>query len=411
MANLILNSKGKVLLEVNGDDQGIVISETHGFKSDIAAQVLENGLEYKDHVVEKPDELSITLYVSNSNSEVLLIVFKSLRNICKSREVLTVITSLDVYENVILTDVSVPVSAPFKNASSISLTFEPLNISKEKAFSTNKSKRKGVKGGSNGNPEREKPESDEIPSIPGIPATPADSASGAPDVGSSDENFSVSPSELKNALLYYNSSSKSIDLTKVPFSLKKIANAENIFLNAVFKTEQSESETVDSNLASEVFSNLNVVSGFPSPVGSSFSVSIGDLTVSGRFGFDSVANSWKMALHNISDNTDVSEGMSVVMGEDIFSGLNLADKLGLEYVSCYVVGSDSVSNYGLTSEQSVYCFDVSEITGVSSSGIIFVLDKDVSDKFAKSLQTGYNDFDLKYDFDSLDYSESVSPGE
>ena len=110
-------------------EDAIVLSETHGSSNQICSQTLEDGREYRDHVVNEPDSLSVEIHVPNVSSKTLYpisYVYKTLKELCRGRRLLKVTTFLEEYDNYVIQDVSTPISSPYKGMSTVTVKFAPL---------------------------------------------------------------------------------------------------------------------------------------------------------------------------------------------------------------------------------------------------------------------------------------------
>lgn len=130
--NFIIDKEnGKEYIPFSDTSDAIVLSETHNSSNQICSQTLEDGREYRDHVVNEPDSLSVELHIPNvsiSNKTIYPIsqIYKTLKELCRRRKLLKVTTFLEEYDNQIIQEVSTPITSPYKGMSTISVKFAPL---------------------------------------------------------------------------------------------------------------------------------------------------------------------------------------------------------------------------------------------------------------------------------------------
>lgn len=92
------------------------LSEVHRFMADITENPVEDGTVFSDHVVLQPVVLEMEGRISDATQSLLSFrgpgnsadAFKALVTLQKSRETFTVITGINVYENMLFEDLSVP---------------------------------------------------------------------------------------------------------------------------------------------------------------------------------------------------------------------------------------------------------------------------------------------------------------
>ena len=123
----IVGNKGTTI-EINGDAQPIVTGETHNMGNEVCSQTLEDGRAYIDHIVCNPDKLTLVLHVGNVSSQSqgglansLNLVYRQLRKITDGRELLTIYTQVEKYQDMAVDSVSMPINAPYKKAGDITL--------------------------------------------------------------------------------------------------------------------------------------------------------------------------------------------------------------------------------------------------------------------------------------------------
>lgn len=129
-ADIIIQTSEGTLV-ANGDADPIVTGETHGMDLEVCSQPLEDGRSYADHIVTKPDSLTVVLHVANVSSGMeapLNMVYSQLRAFCDKRLLATVYTTLEVYENMAIEKVSIPVAAPYKGQADITVEFTRMDL-------------------------------------------------------------------------------------------------------------------------------------------------------------------------------------------------------------------------------------------------------------------------------------------
>lgn len=122
MSVYVVSDSGSI--DINGDAEPVVTQETHTFSNEVCSQTLEDGRTYKDHIVSNSDKLSLVLHVGNVTSgpwPTLLYIYSMLRSMADNRQLVTIYTQVEVYRNMAIEQVSIPVSAPFKLRADITL--------------------------------------------------------------------------------------------------------------------------------------------------------------------------------------------------------------------------------------------------------------------------------------------------
>lgn len=119
----------------------IKISEDHTRKNDVTQNTLESGAIIADHVIIHPRVLSINFGVTNTGWTSLLEsrsqeIFDKLDNISQTQELVTVTTEHYSYTNMIISNVRMLHSSPYKGALQIACDFEQLNFSSLQVIKT-----------------------------------------------------------------------------------------------------------------------------------------------------------------------------------------------------------------------------------------------------------------------------------
>lgn len=137
------------------------ISDNHIISSDIAQNTLEDGSKISDHIVMHPRQLTVVFSQVNSfeGSSRAKNVWQTLLYAWKKRELLTVATEHETYENMAIQSITALHTEPFKGAlqfsmsllqiNSVSLSYVPVPASllEQDAQSTNKTAASPIKGG------------------------------------------------------------------------------------------------------------------------------------------------------------------------------------------------------------------------------------------------------------------------
>lgn len=111
----------------------IKVSEDHTRKNDVTQTTLESGAVIADHVIIHPRVLSINFGVTNTGWTSLLEsrsqeIFDKLDNISRTQELVTVTTEHYSYTNMMISNVRMLHSAPYKGSLQIACDFEELNF-------------------------------------------------------------------------------------------------------------------------------------------------------------------------------------------------------------------------------------------------------------------------------------------
>jgi hypothetical protein len=112
-------------------DLDATLDEAHEWSNEVTSNPVETGAPVTDHVIEKPDKLSITGLITNSplhgslagqyfggetQSQRIQTVFEAIYDLTKRRETVTVYTRHAVYNNMVIQSVNIPRSASIGEA-------------------------------------------------------------------------------------------------------------------------------------------------------------------------------------------------------------------------------------------------------------------------------------------------------
>lgn len=91
----------------------VLTSETHDFKSRVPQFPVETGVNVSDHVIQEPIAISLSCVVSDTplllpSLPRIKTTYELLRLLWRLREPLTVITALNVYDNMMIENISMP---------------------------------------------------------------------------------------------------------------------------------------------------------------------------------------------------------------------------------------------------------------------------------------------------------------
>lgn len=106
---IILASIGDVIIDV-------VLSELHDYSADLTQNPVEDGTVFTDHVVLKPVILEMECRISDATQTAFSFrgpgtasdAFKALVELQKRRETFSVVTGLNVYQNMMFANLSIP---------------------------------------------------------------------------------------------------------------------------------------------------------------------------------------------------------------------------------------------------------------------------------------------------------------
>ena len=122
-------------------DLDATLDEAHDWSNEVTSNPVETGAPITDHVIEKPDKLTITGLITNSplhgalagqyfggetQSQRIQTVFEAIYELVKRGEVVTVYTRHAVYNNMIIQSVNIPRSAAIGEA--IEFKMDLINI-------------------------------------------------------------------------------------------------------------------------------------------------------------------------------------------------------------------------------------------------------------------------------------------
>jgi hypothetical protein len=108
----------------------VILSNSHIMSADVTKNTLENGVKISEHVVLEPRILSVSFQQTNvsGGAERARNVWGQFKQIYEDRDYITVITEHEIYENMIISNMTGLESAPFKGALSCTLTLTQINF-------------------------------------------------------------------------------------------------------------------------------------------------------------------------------------------------------------------------------------------------------------------------------------------
>lgn len=122
-------------LSINGIEFDALISESKAYSSEVPDYAVESGYSVSDNISIKPMEIEITGHLTNTpvtwtshgTGRVETIVAQ-LENLYHSKQLVTVVTSTDVYENMAITSLTVPKDEGNKTSRDIRMTLKEVTI-------------------------------------------------------------------------------------------------------------------------------------------------------------------------------------------------------------------------------------------------------------------------------------------
>jgi D-ribose pyranose/furanose isomerase RbsD len=123
------------------------ISESHEFENQVTAFPIENGSEITDHVINKPKKITVNGFVTNSpinslgkigeikdaiagnsglSQKRVSVAEYELQSILFNKELVTIVTSLDVYDDMVMTSLSIPKDSKTGDALRFTATFQQI---------------------------------------------------------------------------------------------------------------------------------------------------------------------------------------------------------------------------------------------------------------------------------------------
>lgn len=108
----------------------VILSNSHILSADVTQNTLETGSKISEHVVLQPRILSISFQQTNvsGGAERARSVWGQFKHLYENRELITVVTEHEIYENMIISNLTGLESAPFKGALSCTLTLTQINF-------------------------------------------------------------------------------------------------------------------------------------------------------------------------------------------------------------------------------------------------------------------------------------------
>ena len=135
-------------------------SETHEWAREVTTNPVENASPIADHIIEQPDQITITGMISNApirgyleqiggiidgsiNDDLVAQAFAKLDDLRKSHELVTIYTRYRTYENMLIQSISIPRSPD--NGDAIVFTLQAIQVRIVTSQSTSLPKGLGVK--------------------------------------------------------------------------------------------------------------------------------------------------------------------------------------------------------------------------------------------------------------------------
>lgn len=119
--------------------------ETHSYNSDITEQTMEDGSVISEHVIQKPVSISLSFEETNSSLEksaaVQLLggqqkvfgtmsVFDKLVEVWEKKIICQIVTEHKIYNNMVIANLPIQHTAPFRHSIKVSVDFMQLNFAK-----------------------------------------------------------------------------------------------------------------------------------------------------------------------------------------------------------------------------------------------------------------------------------------
>lgn len=120
------------------------LAETHEYSSRVTEFPVENGTVISDYVINDPVKISITGIVSDSPIRFLSLfnrssdAFNRLVRIHEQKEIITVVTGIKIYQNMVMTALSVPRDVDTGQSLSFAMDFQQIILDSTVRFTTNK---------------------------------------------------------------------------------------------------------------------------------------------------------------------------------------------------------------------------------------------------------------------------------
>jgi hypothetical protein len=115
----------------------LLLSESHNFTNEVTEHFVEDGSTISDHIKNNLENGIINAVITNysirefgSTAKRDVSVFEALKELWKKRELTTLVTNLQVYDNIALTDVSVDKTPDTGESSNITISFKQVKIVK-----------------------------------------------------------------------------------------------------------------------------------------------------------------------------------------------------------------------------------------------------------------------------------------
>lgn len=128
---------------VAGVSVSVKEAESHSFTSQMTDLPLESGATVSDHVILKPEQLSVHIAITNTGGSDNFSAFNQFYEMLNSREPVEVITEHWIYTNMVLISFQPNHTAPFKQAYTAECVFKKANLVTLNVVGKSPSKLKG----------------------------------------------------------------------------------------------------------------------------------------------------------------------------------------------------------------------------------------------------------------------------
>ncbi len=117
----------------------LILSENHNFSNEVTEHNIEDGSTISDHIKNNPETGSVTGLITNFTIHTFGITknraqdaFDAFKSLWKERTLVTIVTVMEVYNDVAITDVSVDRSSSTGESLALNISFQKANIVKLK---------------------------------------------------------------------------------------------------------------------------------------------------------------------------------------------------------------------------------------------------------------------------------------
>jgi hypothetical protein len=113
----------------------LLLSENHNFSNEVTEHFVENGSIISDHIQNNLENGTLFGMVTNASirefanlDDRVKATYDALKSLWKEKQTVTIISNLEVYENVAIVDVNIEKSFNTGDSINISVTFKKINI-------------------------------------------------------------------------------------------------------------------------------------------------------------------------------------------------------------------------------------------------------------------------------------------